>query len=64
MPDAGSNCERQKVITAVPVPLGSKVESPFGTAMSATWLQNGGELAACGLVRSRSWSMNWPHIQM
>ena len=34
------------------------------TAMSALWSQNGAELAACGLVRSRSWSMNWPHIQM
>ena len=46
--------ERFKPIVCVPVESGSKYGSPVGTVTS------NGSAGSASLVRSRSWSRNWP----
>ena len=56
VPVFGSNSERLKSMTCVPVLLGSKNGSPLGTGMLAAWAWS----PLPPVVRSMSWSMNWP----
>jgi len=55
---AGGRVESRAVsaIVCVPVPLGSNSGRPWERAMLKAWAPFVG-----GSVRSRSWSMNWPH---